>query len=61
MPKFVLLQGIKHGNKFFTTNDNNESKEDKVKMNDGTKAYNIIGYADSVQEAQIALYGKSFD
>jgi hypothetical protein len=53
--KFVILRGIKEGNRFFT-----ENTGDVTKLNDGTVAYTILGYADTSEEAQIALYGRSF-
>jgi len=54
-PKFVLLKGIREGNRFFTTNS-----QEPTRLNDGTVAYTIIGYADTVAQAQIKLYGKSY-
>ena len=44
----VALEGIEHGNKFFTSNDD----RDPTKLHDGTIAYKILGYADTVEEAQ---------
>lgn len=57
LPKFVLLQGLKCGNRFFTSYDGT----DPTRSEDGTKIYNVIGYADSVQEAQLNLYGKIYE
>lgn len=51
--KFVLLQGIKEYNRFFTPN----TGEDPTKGENGEVWYRIIGYADSVEEAQNKLYG----
>ncbi len=49
--RYVLLEGIKEGNKFFTANTLNPTK-----LADGTVAYTIIGYADTAIEAQSKLY-----
>ena len=49
--KFILLEGIQHGNQFITLNDPTEPESEKVKLADGTVAYIILGYADSITEA----------
>lgn len=54
---FVILEGIEHGNRFFTTN---RRGEDPTKSATGETWYRIIGYASTVSEAQQNLYGKSF-
>lgn len=54
-PKYILLRGITLGNKFFSLNGD----PDPTKLYDGTVAYEIIGYADTVREAQIKLFGYS--
>jgi len=54
--KFVLLEGIQHGNQFITTNDPTEPESEKIKLADGTIAYIILGYANSIKEAQNKLY-----
>ena len=56
MKTFVILQGVLAVNifdRFFTTNHENPET-----MADGTVAYKVIGYADSVAEAQMKLYGR---
>lgn len=53
--KFVLLEGIRNGNRFFTLND---TESDPTRGCTGNAWYRIIGYADTVEEAQIKLYGK---
>ena len=52
--KFVLLQG-EAGNKFFCLNGD----DDPTKSADGATIYKIVGYADTVEEAQIKLYGEA--
>lgn len=54
--KYVILRGLEHGNRFFTTND---PAQDQTKLADGTVAYEVIGYADTIREAQTKLYGYS--
>jgi len=53
-PKYVLLEGLEHGNRFFLTND-----EARYLAN-GKEGYRIIGYAESIRDAQIKLYGKAY-
>lgn len=53
---FVILRGIQLGNRFFSTNDGT----DPTKLVDGTVAYTILGYADTIAEAQVALFGRSY-
>lgn len=61
MPKFILLEGIikdvNKGNKFFTTYTEGE---DQTKLMDGTVAYKVIGHAETVAEAQVKLYGRTY-
>ncbi len=52
--KYVCLEGLKEGNRFFTTNT---PGEDPTKLFDGTVAYKVLGYADTVEGAQKILYG----
>lgn len=56
MQKFVILKGLKEGNEFFSTN----GPEDCTRLSDGTVAYKIIGYADTVCEAQLKLYNRCY-
>ena len=61
MSRFILLRGIAQGNAFFTSYDaETETIEDACKLADGTVAYEYLGLADSVEEAQTRLYGRSF-
>lgn len=58
--ELVCLVGIKShdnpgGNKFFTTNE----RHSITRLADGSMAYKVIGYADTVEEAQIILYGRA--
>jgi len=59
-PKYVLLQGYTGdfiGSCFFTMN---VPGDDPTKLKDGTIAYSILGYAETVKEAQIKLYGRAY-
>jgi hypothetical protein len=49
--KYVILEGIEAHNRFFTQYDGS----DQTKLVDGTMAYRVLGYADSVEEAQTKL------
>lgn len=51
MNKFVILEGIKEGNRFYTQTDGN----DPTKLADGTTAYRAIDYAETDEEAQAKL------
>ncbi len=55
--KFVLLEGIEQGNRFFSPY---ERGKDPTKLEDGTVAYIVLGYADTIAEAQRKLYGHIF-
>lgn len=55
--RFVILRGIQYGSRFFTTYIEGEGA---TKLKDGTVAYEVMGYADTVQEAQIFLYGRAY-
>lgn len=54
--KYVILQSIEHGDRFFTLN---HPEEDQTILLNGKLAYNILGYTDTIREAQIFLYGYS--
>lgn len=51
--KFVVLEGLKHGNRFYSTNT---PGEDPTKSAKGETWYKVIGYADTVEEAERILY-----
>ena len=55
--KYVILEGIKQGNRFFSINN---PDKDQTKLIDGTLAYRIIGYANSTDEAQMKLSGRTW-
>lgn len=55
--KFILLEGLEFGNRFFTTYI---SMMIQTTLSTGEVAYKVLGYAASVEEAQIALYGRSY-
>lgn len=64
--KYILLKGVipyEHGLegnelcRFFTTYT--EGK-DHTKLDNGTVAYRVLGYADTIEEAQCALYGRAY-
>jgi hypothetical protein len=57
--EFIILQGIEAGNSFFTMNTPTETEIEKCTVHDGTIAYRILGYADTVYDAQMFLYGDS--
>lgn len=61
MHKFIILQGIikdvNRGQRFFTTYTEGE---DQTKLLDGTVAYKVIGHAETVAEAQVKLYGRTY-
>jgi len=55
--QYVVYRGLEQGNKFFSTNNPNEPESEKVKLLDGTVAYEILGYADTGDEARQIIYG----
>jgi len=54
---YIILQGIEELNRFITTNNINE---DQTKLSNGKTAYIILGYANTIAEAQMYLYGKVY-
>jgi hypothetical protein len=59
--KLVILRGVLEENyldKFFTTS---VSGQDPTKLIDGTVAYAVLGFADTVAEAQMYLYGRTYN
>ena len=48
VPMFAVFEGLKEGNRFYSTNC---PEEDQTKLADGTVAYKIIGYANTHEEA----------
>ena len=53
MSKFICLEGIEYKNKFFTIYD---ESHDQTKLNNGTTAFKILGYADTPEEALRILF-----
>ena len=59
--KFVLMEGLAEGNRFFTTNNPDETELEKCTLVNGHVAYRILEYADSTKEAQLKLSGRTFE
>jgi len=53
--QYAIFQGIEEHNRFFSTNHPNE---DMTKLDNGKVAYVILGYANTIADAQMYLYGK---
>lgn len=51
MKQFIVLEGLREGNRFYTSNSGKPESE-VVKLNDGTVAYKILGFADTGDEAR---------
>lgn len=56
--KFVILQGVEEGNRFFTSWKNDG--ENYTLLADAV-AYRILAYTETVEAAQIFLYGKIYE
>lgn len=59
----AIYQGVLPENsndRFFSSLVYGQTEDQMVRMFDGTVAYKILGYAKDVDEAQIALYGRTF-
>jgi hypothetical protein len=54
--KYVVLRGLEHDNKFFTSN----SEHSEI-LRDGTVGYEILGRTHTVEEAQFILHGDETD
>lgn len=55
MSILVCLEGIEHGNRFYTSCSDKD--EDHTRLKDGTVAYKVLGYADTPDEALEILHG----
>ena len=55
-PRYVLLEGLREHNRFFSLNIGGDPRI----SNHGELWYRIIGYAETIPEAQAKLYGKAF-
>jgi hypothetical protein len=55
MPKFILLRNPRTLDRFFTTH-NPESDQTVCQ---GVPTYEVLGYAETVEDAQVKLYGRS--
>lgn len=53
--KYVLLENLRGGNRFFTNWKAKDTPERICKLSDGTLAYKVLGFASSVLEAQTGL------
>jgi len=56
-PELVIFQGILYGNRFFSSLDH---PEEDARLHDGTVAYRILGYANSIGEAQLKIDGRTW-
>ena len=54
--KYVILEGLEYGNQFFSTN---VEGQDPTLSAEGEVWYKILGYANTIRDAQIFLYGWS--
>jgi hypothetical protein len=52
--EYVVLRGLKHDNVFFTANT---PGSDPTKSAEGEIWYEILGYADTIEEAQALIAG----
>jgi hypothetical protein len=50
---YVALEGIEHGNRFFTSH---KAGDDPTKSAKGETWYRVLGYADTIEEAQKIIY-----
>lgn len=57
MPKYVALEGLKEGNKFYT---GYTEGTDHTRLASGELAYRVLGYADTDKEA-LKLLGYGID
>jgi len=55
---FVMLRGIRHNNRFITCN---KPGDEHTKLKDGAVAFEVLGYATTIEEAQDQLYENPVD
>lgn len=52
MPKLVVLEGLKEGNRFYS---NYTEGNDPTKLSNGTVAYKLFGFANTDEEARAII------
>jgi len=58
--KYILLEGLERKNRFFCINRPEESEDSIVRnIHTGEVVYKILGYANTMKDAQMQLYGFS--
>jgi len=55
--KYILMKSLLFGNKFIVQNDPDKPESEKVKSDTGEIAYQILGYADTIEIGQHKLCG----
>ena len=57
-PKYIALQSLKHGSRFYSSFSNRGIHEDvpPEELNDGTVAYEVLGYFVSSKDAEDFLF-----
>jgi hypothetical protein len=58
-PTLTIYEGVKQGNRFCSAYEANP-KTDPTLLLDGTLAYRIIGYAETIDEAQLKISGRTY-
>jgi hypothetical protein len=53
---YIILEGLEEGNRFFTTNDPQQTEDEQCRLEDGTLAYRVVGYANTSFEAARILH-----
>jgi hypothetical protein len=56
--RFVILKGLKEGNRFFSSFKMGDFNP--TKLSDGTVAYCVLGYCETIAKAQMFLFGRTF-
>ena len=57
--KYVMLEGIEEGNQFISRNCPKDNEYSLARGGKREKCFVILGYASTIAEAQIFLYGRS--
>ena len=57
--KNVILRGIREGNRFFTSYSKTRGDQ-PTKLLDGTIAYQVLGYTETSEAAQLYLFGRVY-
>lgn len=58
--KYVILEGIEEGNRFYSMSRQDDTMDSLTRLGDGTVAYRVLGFADTIKEVEMFLFGRIY-